>query len=97
MIEALSCGRPVIASNVGGIPELVNGQCGILVAPKNAHALADAIDTAMNRKWDEQAIAAQFQRSWEESAAEIFSVCELAIQQHQSARGQLTGATVIPE
>jgi glycosyltransferase involved in cell wall biosynthesis len=43
--EALACGRPVIASAVGGIPELVDpGRTGLLVAPGDARALADAIE-----------------------------------------------------
>ncbi len=43
-LEAASCARPVIASNVGGIPEVVvDGQTGILVAPENIEALAAAI------------------------------------------------------
>lgn len=40
--EALSCGVPVVASNVGGLPDSVEGY-GILVAPKDPRALADAI------------------------------------------------------
>ena len=43
-LEAASCARPVIASRVGGIPEVViDGQTGILVAPENIEALSDAI------------------------------------------------------
>jgi glycosyltransferase involved in cell wall biosynthesis len=45
IIEAMACGIPVIASNVGGIPELVRpGQTGLLVAPDDALALAAAIE-----------------------------------------------------
>lgn len=40
--EAMSCGKPVIASYVGGIPEVVGneGSCGLLIAPADPNALA---------------------------------------------------------
>jgi len=42
--EALACGRPVVATSVGGIAELVtHGETGLLVAPDDAAALADAL------------------------------------------------------
>ena len=41
--EALCTGLPVIATNVGGIPELVNDENGILVEPGNEEALAKAM------------------------------------------------------
>ena len=37
-------GRPVVATNVGGIPDIVlDGETGLLVEPANAAALADAV------------------------------------------------------
>jgi len=33
ILEALSCGTPVIASNVGGIPEIINSSVGVLINP----------------------------------------------------------------
>ena len=42
--EAMALSRPVVASNVGGIPEMVeDGRTGLLVPPHDAGALAGAI------------------------------------------------------
>ena len=44
LIEAGACGVPVIATNVGGVPEIVrDDQTGILVPPRSPEALAQAI------------------------------------------------------
>jgi glycosyltransferase involved in cell wall biosynthesis len=42
--ESMALGTPVVASDVAGIPELLDyGRCGILVPPRDVKALADAI------------------------------------------------------
>ena len=44
LIEAMACEKPVVATKVGGVPEVVlDGETGILVPPKNPDALAQAI------------------------------------------------------
>ena len=44
IIEAMACGTPVVASDVGGIPELVSPEeTGLLFAPTDAEALANAV------------------------------------------------------
>jgi len=45
LIEAMAAGRPIIASNVGGIPDLViQGENGLLVPAKDIKALAEGIE-----------------------------------------------------
>ena len=44
VVEALASDRAVVASDVGGIPELVNDANDVLVAPRNAPALAAALE-----------------------------------------------------
>ncbi|MGB9880934.1 MAG: glycosyltransferase, partial [Anaerolineae bacterium] len=43
IIEAMASGLPVVATSVGGIPEMVNDEVGRLVPPKDAGALAEAV------------------------------------------------------
>lgn len=44
ILEAMAMGRPAIASQLSGIPEVViNGETGLLVPPGNVQSLADAI------------------------------------------------------
>jgi glycosyltransferase involved in cell wall biosynthesis len=56
ILEAMSSGAAVVASDVGGNPEIIkSGQNGILVPPHNSHVLADSIisllgDEQINRK-----------------------------------------------
>jgi glycosyltransferase involved in cell wall biosynthesis len=47
-IEAMSCGKPVIATNRGGPSEIVTKDVGILVPPKNVEVLQEAIEYMMN-------------------------------------------------
>ena len=43
-LEAMAAGKAVIASHVGGVPEIVlDGQTGLLVPPDDAHSLAQAM------------------------------------------------------
>lgn len=43
IIEAAMLGRPIVATNVGGTPEIIDEACGILIDPKNSSAIANAL------------------------------------------------------
>ncbi len=47
LLEAFACGMPVVSTNVGGIPEIVNENNGILVPPHDPTKLADAMQTML--------------------------------------------------
>jgi glycosyltransferase involved in cell wall biosynthesis len=46
LLEALACGRPVVATRIGGPPEFVPPEAGVLVDPLDEEALADALRAA---------------------------------------------------
>lgn len=51
LIEAMACGKPIIATNIGGPDEIVTQQTGILVKPADPSALKDAIEYMLDNYW----------------------------------------------
>jgi glycosyltransferase involved in cell wall biosynthesis len=70
LLESLALSRPVVATRVGGVPEIVeDGRTGILVRPGDPVALAGAI----NRLLDHPAIATRLGRNGRHLVAKRFS------------------------
>src|SRR5258708_17326287 len=56
ILEAMACGRPVVAARAGAFPELIDESVGMLAEPNNAASLAEAIAALYQR--DLEAIGA---------------------------------------
>jgi glycosyltransferase involved in cell wall biosynthesis len=49
-MEAMACGLPIVATNVGGLPDLVDdGRTGLLVPPADVRALREALAAIANK------------------------------------------------
>jgi teichuronic acid biosynthesis glycosyltransferase TuaC len=80
LVEALACGRPIVATNVGGIPEIVDETAGRLVPPRQIQSLHDALEHVLDRQWDEHALAAKAARSWRDVAVDTLQACVDVVQ-----------------
>ena len=76
LLEAMQAGLPIIATQVGGIPEAL-GDAGLLVKPENPTRLAEAIDSLLNSPALAEGLAAKAkQRSQEFTEEKMFSETE---------------------
>jgi glycosyltransferase involved in cell wall biosynthesis len=73
ILEALACGRPVVATNVGGVAEVHPGDAaGFIVPPSDPPALAQAIRCIIQRPWDGQRLRALVARwTWGANAQTV--------------------------
>jgi glycosyltransferase involved in cell wall biosynthesis len=85
--ESLACGTPLIATRVGGVPEiLVNDELGIFVKP-TAESVAKGLQAAFERAWDREAIARQgASRDWNAVAGEVEAVLQDAVGDYSAKR-----------
>jgi glycosyltransferase involved in cell wall biosynthesis len=86
VLEALACGRPVVATRVGGIPEIMSDSCGRLIPPRDAEALCQALDSVLSAEWDAASIFAHWNRSWATVAKELMGVVQGVVNLHRNAK-----------
>jgi glycosyltransferase involved in cell wall biosynthesis len=81
ILESLACGTPVVATGVGGIPEILSeDEVGILT-DRSEKAIANSIHVALRKSWSYDACIRHAQKySWERAALSIRSVFESAME-----------------
>ncbi|MEM7707658.1 MAG: glycosyltransferase [Pseudomonadota bacterium] len=81
LLEAMATGTPVLASQVGGIPEVVQeGKNGLLVDASSPDHVAAAINDILRRRWDAAKVRDSVRGlTWDRNAAETVSVLDSAI------------------
>jgi len=82
---ALAFGKPIITTNVGDLPNMVeNGKEALIVHPKDPESLANAIlkilsDTELRKKMSKYALEKSYELSWDNIAKKHIKVYEKVV------------------
>jgi glycosyltransferase involved in cell wall biosynthesis len=81
LLEALACGVPVVATKVGGIPEIIRSNMnGVLIAEQTAECLAEAIEYSLKVNWNKDAIVKSIEQwSGEKVAQKIQQILQKTV------------------
>lgn len=75
LLEAMACGTPVVATKVGGIPEIVQDSSGILVTAQDSDALESALAESLVRQWDAGVIRQTVREfSWDANCQQVTGI-----------------------
>ena len=82
-IEAQACGKPVVCSNHGGLPEVISSSSGLLFRAGDCEDLASKLrtlmdDSALRRRFSEAAENNARRVAWETITNELFQVYQQA-------------------
>lgn len=81
LLEALACGRPAVATAVGGNPEIISDDSvGVLVRPGDPAGLAAGLHGVLERAWQPERIRDHVRdRSWDATATAVIGAWNRAL------------------
>jgi glycosyltransferase involved in cell wall biosynthesis len=70
--ESLACGTPVVATRVGGVPEILHSEELGIIVDQTIDSVAGGLERALSKNWNRSAISSQTRkRTWHQVAIEV--------------------------
>jgi glycosyltransferase involved in cell wall biosynthesis len=83
LLESLACGTPVVATAVGGIPEIISSDNVGFLSEREESKIAETIRVALKKSWRSDEIVAYARRfTWEQTALAVLDVFDSVL--HES-------------
>lgn len=87
LTESLTCGTPVVATNVFGASEIVKDDSMGFLVNRSVEAIAEGIEKALNTKWEQNKISKKIcERTWDVVAREVEEVFDLALKNFKTGK-----------
>ena len=81
--ESLACGTPVVATPVGGVPEIIDSPDLGLLVKRTAEAAAEGLNSALAKQWNRDLISQEIRtRTWDDVAREVEEVIRSVAKKH---------------
>lgn len=82
--ESLACGTPVVATRVGGVPEILHSEeVGVLVE-QNTESMTHGLERALAKSWDRAAISSRTRaRTWAVVAEELNTIFKASVERFE--------------
>jgi teichuronic acid biosynthesis glycosyltransferase TuaC len=96
LLESLACGTPVVATAVGGIPEIISSDNVGLLSEREESKIAEAIRAALTKSWRSDEIVAYARRfTWEQTALAVLDVFDSVLHGSRGLPGVVASKVIV--
>ncbi len=89
VLESLACGTPVVATNVGGVSEILSDECGIIINNRNDAELTEAMRTMLDKGLEREKVATiGVENCWEQTTQNQLEIFTSIIDGKQNVDGR---------